>query len=55
MGEGEGEGEYGGGRGGGSRRVWGRERKMDRKGGEGERSLKKFSSGKCLGTSEGLN
>ena len=32
------EGEYGGGR------VWGGR----------ERSLKKFSSGKCLGTSEGV-
>ena len=40
QGEGEGEGEYGGGRGGRTGR------------GEGERSLKKFSSGKCLATSE---
>ena len=48
-----GEGEYGGGR------VWGRESMGEgeedgQEEGEGERSLKKFSSGKCLGTSEGV-
>lgn len=64
----EGEGEYRRGRGGGRGRVWGRERESIGEGegeygrgrggwtgrGEGERSLKKFSSGKCLGTSEGV-